>query len=168
MLLLFVSSLGGLFVYLLLNISLDENNYHDDSSLQIILLKLQIWQNKLFSSNSCAIFETISSKKTKCKFNFDNHSFIFSFGSGELLPSLGIRRLTVSKFFLFWISPLKLLCKFEPNLAGMMFVRSLTKIHYFVLIRRKTCSSGQFLFLIGWNLKNLLWNYNFKWFVKFK
>jgi hypothetical protein len=42
LLLLFVSSLGGLFVYLLLNISLDENKYHDDSSLQIILLTLQI------------------------------------------------------------------------------------------------------------------------------
>ena len=26
----------------------------------------------------------------------------------------------------------------------------------------------QFLFLIGWNLKNLLWSYKFKWFVKYK
>ena len=72
------------------------------------------------------------------KFLLQQVPFCFQFtwteGPGELLPSLGVRRLlsVVCKLFSFQASSPKPLGRLEPNLAGMFLGWSCTKLLFFV------------------------------------
>jgi hypothetical protein len=52
----------------------------------------------------------------------------------------------------------------KPNLVGNIYGKSSVAIAHFVPIRQqKHGRHRQFLFLIGWFLRNLLWNRFAKW-----
>jgi hypothetical protein len=75
--------------------------------------------------------------------------FVFSspgptFGPGELLPSLGVRRLlsVVCKLFTFQASSPKPVGQLEPNLAGMFLGWSSTKLLFFVPVGYSTLLPG--------------------------
>ena len=88
------------------------------------LLKIEI------SSNGQNCF--ILSQKVH-KFELYEHNDEL-FGPGELLPSLGVRRLlsVVCKLFTFQASSPKPLGRLEPNLAGMILGWSSTKLLFLV------------------------------------
>ena len=65
-------------------------------------------------------------------------------GPGELLPSLGVRRLlsVVCKLFTFQACSPKPLGQLEPNLAGMFLGWSSTKLLFFVSVGYSTWLPG--------------------------